>query len=109
MPHPLYRLQTRALTALFVSREPLDEWLARWGQAADPATRLAEMRAANPVRIPRNHRVEQAIRAGYRGDFAPFHRLVDGLAAPCTEQAEYADLETPPRPEEIVHETFCGT
>ena len=31
------------------------------------------------------------------------------LAAPYAEQVEYADLETPPRPEEIVQETFCGT
>ena len=67
------------------------------------------MRAANPILIPRNHRVEQAIQAAYRGEYAPFHRLVDALAAPYAEQPEYADLETPPRPEEIVHTTFCGT
>ena len=70
---------------------------------------LAAMRAANPILIPRNHRVEQAIQRGYGGDFGPFHRLVDALAAPYAEQAEYADLEAPPRPEEIVHQTFCGT
>jgi uncharacterized protein YdiU (UPF0061 family) len=67
------------------------------------------MRGANPILIPRNHRVEQAIQRAYVGDFAPFHRLVDALAAPYAEQVEYADLETPPQPEEIVHETFCGT
>jgi uncharacterized protein YdiU (UPF0061 family) len=53
--------------------------------------------------------VEQAIQSAYVGDFVPFHRLVDALAAPYAEQVEYADLETPPRPEEIVQETFCGT
>jgi uncharacterized protein YdiU (UPF0061 family) len=67
------------------------------------------MRAANPILIPRNHRVEQAIQSAYAGDFAPFHRLVDGLAAPYADRVEYAHLETPPRPEEIVHKTFCGT
>jgi uncharacterized protein YdiU (UPF0061 family) len=67
------------------------------------------MRGANPILIPRNHRVEQAIQSAYIGDLAPFHRLVDALAAPYAEQVEYADLETPPQPEEIVHETFCGT
>ena len=71
--------------------------------------RLADMRAANPILIPRNHRVEQAIHSAYGGDSAPFHRLVDALAAPYAEQAEYADLEMPPRPEEMVHQTFCGT
>ena len=67
------------------------------------------MREANPILIPRNHRVEQAIQAGYKGDLAPFHRLVDALKNPFAEQEEYSDLETPPRHEEVVHETFCGT
>ena len=97
------------LTAMFAGREPLTRWLARWREKADFATHLADMRAANPIRIPRNHRVEQAIQSAYGGDFASFHRLVDGLATPYSEQVEYADLEMPPRPEDIVHETFCGT
>jgi len=100
-------LQT--LSAMFSGSDAFEEWFARWRSEADLAGRLADMRAANPILIPRNHRVEQAIRAAYYGEFAPFHRLVDALAAPYAEQAEYADLETPPRPEEIVHETFCGT
>ena len=97
------------LAAMFSGNGPFAQWFAQWRRAADPPLRLADMRAANPILIPRNHRVEQAIQSAYGGDFAPFHRLVDALAAPYAEQAEYADLETPPRPEEIVRETFCGT
>jgi uncharacterized protein YdiU (UPF0061 family) len=67
------------------------------------------MHAANPVLIPRNHQVERAIQIAYGGDCAPFHRLVDALAEPYAERLEYADLEMPPRPDEIVHQTFCGT
>ena len=100
---------SETLTAMFSSSEPFEEWFAKWRSEAEPAKHLADMRAANPILIPRNHRVEQAIQSAYRGDFAPFHRLVDALAAPYADQVEYADLETPPRPEEIVHETFCGT
>ena len=99
----------KALTTMFSSSEPFEEWFAKWRSEADSATHLVDMQAANPVRIPRNHRVEQAIQSAYGGDFAPFHRLVDGLAAPYAEQVEYADLETPPGPEEVVRETFCGT
>ena len=51
----------------------------------------------------------QAIQSAYGGDFAPFHRLVDALAAPYVDQVEYVDLEAPPQPDEVVHETFCGT
>ena len=100
---------SQTLAALFSSSEPLEQWLAKWRQAANPATRLADMRAANPLLIPRNHRVEQAIQSAYRDDFAPFHRLMDALAAPYAEEREYADLEVPPQPEEVVRETFCGT
>ena len=100
---------SKTLAAMFSSSEPFEEWFAKWRTKADPARHLADMRAANPILIPRNHRVEQAIQSAYRGDFSPFHRLVDALAAPYADQVEYADLETPPRPEEVIHETFCGT
>jgi len=99
----------QAVGSMCSSSEPFERWFARWRSEADPAGRLADMRAANPVLIPRNHRVEQAIQSAYGGDFAPFHRLVDALATPYAEQVEYADLATPPRTEEIVHQTFCGT
>jgi uncharacterized protein YdiU (UPF0061 family) len=98
------------LSGMFSSREPFEKWFAKWrGETAEASSRLAAMRCANPTLIPRNHRVEQAIQSAYAGDFAPFHRLIDALAAPYADQVEYADLETPPGPEEIVRQTFCGT
>jgi uncharacterized protein YdiU (UPF0061 family) len=100
---------SKTLAAMFFSGEPFEKWFAKWRSEANPVKHLADMRAANPILIPRNHRVEQAIQGAYRGDFVPFHRLVDALAAPYAEQAEYEDLEMPPRPEEIVRKTFCGT
>ena len=100
---------SKTLAAMFSSSEPFEKWVAKWRSEANPAKHLADMRAANPILIPRNHRVEQALQSAYAGDFAPFHRLIDALAAPHADRIEYADLETRPRPEEIVHETFCGT
>ena len=67
------------------------------------------MRAANPIFIARNHRVEQAIAAANEGDFGPFDRLCDALRRPFDEQPENADLENAPTPDEVVQETFCGT
>ena len=103
------REDSQTLAAMFSFNEPFEKWFAKWCSDANPAKHLADMRAANPILIPRNHRVEQAIQSAYGGDFAQFHRLVDALAAPYVDQVEYADLETPPRREEIVHQTFCGT
>ena len=100
---------SKTLAAMFSGSDAFEKWFAKWSSEASPAKYLGDMRAANPILIPRNHRVEQAIQAAYGGEYAPFHRLVDALAVPYAEQPEYADLETPPRPEEIVHKTFCGT
>jgi uncharacterized protein YdiU (UPF0061 family) len=69
------------------------------------------MRAANPAVIPRNHLVEEAIAAAVnKSDFAPFESLLAVLARPYDDLpstlARYAD---PPRPEQVVRQTFCGT
>lgn len=97
------------LRARFADPDPFDRWFEKWVSEADGDTRPSAMRAANPILIPRNHRVEQAIQAAYSGSYGPFHRLVDALADPYSEQSDYADLEAPPEADEVVHQTFCGT
>ncbi len=83
-----------------------DAWKARLQRENDPR---ATMMSANPVFIPRNHRVEQMIQAALRGDYAPFHRLNDVLSRPYEDQPEAIDLTRPPSEGEVVHATFCGT
>lgn len=98
-------------------REPagLDAWLERWRnrlarEVRPEAERREAMRQANPAFIPRNHLVEEAIEAAVGdGNLAPFHRLVDVLAAPFDEGSGDAHHAAPPRPDQVVHQTFCGT
>ncbi len=98
------------LSAMFSAPAPFEAWFGEWENATSASTvRSDTMRGANPILIPRNHRVEQAIQAAYTGDYSPFHRLTEALASPFEEQPGEADLESPARPEEVVHETFCGT
>jgi uncharacterized protein YdiU (UPF0061 family) len=91
--------------------EGVDDWLAAWenitGGAGEERSRL--MRAHNPIIIPRNHRVEEAIAAAEVGEFAPFHRLTEALATPYDEDPAAAIYERSPEPSEVVCETFCGT
>ena len=101
-----------AARAEFRDPAAFDAWLPGWqAQVAGipDADRVAIMQGANPAFIPRNHRVEQAIQAGLKGDFTPFHRLNAVLARPFQDQPEATDLMAPPTPEEEVRETFCGT
>ena len=67
------------------------------------------MARANPVLIPRNHRIEQMIAAAVAGDFTPFERMMRALATPFADEAEFADLRRPPAEDEVVKATFCGT
>jgi uncharacterized protein YdiU (UPF0061 family) len=99
---------------LFRSPGEFDTWAARWQERLqhDPQSvseRASSMRAVNPVYIPRNHMVERAIRDANGGDFALFETLQRLLLRPFEEQAGMAGFEEPPRPEERVLQTFCGT
>ena len=101
--------------ALFADPEAFDAWAARWRQrlAAEDrgaAERSRAMRAVNPAYIPRNHRVEQAIEAAMtEGDLGPVDQLLTVLADPYADHPGYEHLALPPRPEEVVQRTFCGT
>ncbi|MBW2161396.1 MAG: hypothetical protein JRH14_15760 [Deltaproteobacteria bacterium] len=39
----------------------------------------------------------------------PFEQLIDVLTSPYDEQPSQERYAAPPRPEQIVRETFCGT
>jgi len=101
--------------ALFEFPDAVQPWLARWRErvgreSTSAENRRAAMYRANPVFIPRNHLVEAAIVAATEhGDFSLFHQLVDVLENPHVYRPEFARFATPPRPEEIVRQTFCGT
>ena len=98
----------------FLREAPILEWLAAWRLHLQEAginakSAATTMRLANPVIIPRNHRIEEVIQAGKQGDFAPFHRLHGILQHPFDEQLAFSEYENPPEPHEVVCATFCGT
>lgn len=87
---------------------------ARWrqrvsNQAIESADASALMNSVNPIFIPRNHRIEQAIKEAVAGDLTVFNDLNTVLAQPFLEQAEFAKYAEPPLPHERVTQTFCGT
>ena len=101
--------------ALFDDPEQFDQWAMKWRERLcedniDDATRQANMQAVNPVYIPRNHQIEAAIRAAEdHDDFSVFHDLHKVLQKPYELQVEKGTYMLPPEPDEIVHQTFCGT
>ena len=67
------------------------------------------MNRVNPVYIPRNHLVEEALTAATAGDLAPFRRLLDVVSDPY-EQRPGLDGYTRPAPAGCdPYVTYCGT
>jgi uncharacterized protein YdiU (UPF0061 family) len=100
---------------LFKSPESFDQWVIKW-QARLAKETLSEdehcaiMQSVNPAYIPRNHQVEAAIRAAEdHNDFSVFNALHEVLETPFELQTGKDKYLLPPKPEEIVHQTFCGT
>ena len=98
-----------SVTRFFHQPKAFERWLTLWQDATGNKPRTTAMQTANPILIPRNHRIEQAIQNAYAGDFALFHRLVEAWQKPFTENAATADLEAAPLAHEVVQNTFCGT
>lgn len=101
-------------TALFGQTKDSETWLQDWekqrsASGISETESEARMAAANPIYIPRNHRVEEAIIAGQSGDYARLHKLCDVLQTPFTEQNGQEEYENAPLPHEVIHQTFCGT
>ena len=93
----------------------MDAWLADWTAAlGDAPYRLrastAAMHTVNPIYIPRNHLVVEALSAATAGDLDPFGALLDVLADPWTERPGL-DRYAAAAPAEVTacYRTFCGT
>ncbi len=83
-----------------------DAWLARW-RAHEPDADA--MDRVNPVHIPRNHLVEEALDAATAGDDGPLHRLVEVLAQPFTALPGGERYAEPGPTDGPRYRTFCGT
>ena len=90
----------------------LDRWQARVRAPGEPVTAIADrMDATNPIYIPRNHLVENALDAAVDdNDLRPFEKLLSIVTDPFTERSADAPAALPGTPEQTRgYRTFCGT
>lgn len=83
-----------------------DAWAARWLALSPDA---AVMDRTNPVYVPRNHLVEEALDAATDGDLDPLGRLVDAVTAPFDERPGLEAYAEPAPASFGAYRTFCGT
>jgi uncharacterized protein YdiU (UPF0061 family) len=87
------------------------KWQARLSRQAQPIDEvIARMQNSNPVIIPRNHKVEEALAAAVdSGDLRPMHRLLEALATPFEDNPEKQGYRDPAPAGSEPYQTFCGT
>ena len=94
--------------------EEFKSWHARWHKQIKLEDQDLEschslMRSVNPAVIPRNHKVEEVLTSSEQGDFKPLHNLLEAIENPYENRENLVPYQEPPRPEERVLQTFCGT
>lgn len=105
----------KAVRELFLDPTAFDRWALQWrtrlaAEERSDADRQAAMRAVNPLYIPRNHLVEEALAAAVDElDFRPFEMLLSVLSRPFEEQADKSRYADPPENGGGRYRTFCGT
>jgi serine/tyrosine/threonine adenylyltransferase len=100
------RGDTEPARGLFVDLAGFDDWVSRWRALSPDAE---SMDRANPIYIPRNHLVEEALAAATAGDLTPVEQLLDAVTAPYDERPGLERYASPAPEDFGSYQTFCGT
>lgn len=109
---------TRSLSSQSVAQQSIDEladWYTDWrqrlaSQEEDAKTIQSRMRHANPVVIPRNYHMEQAIGECLEsGDSSAADSFLDVLRSPYHATSNTLQYQLVPDGADVGYQTFCGT
>ena len=103
------------LSALITNFERYANWKVDWknrlqADSGELKASLELMQQANPIYIPRNWHVEQALKkAATNNDFSLFDDMLEVLKNPYTQQDAFEKYASTPYPSTSAYQTFCGT
>ncbi|MBA4302692.1 MAG: YdiU family protein [Sphingobacteriaceae bacterium] len=94
--------------------EAFQSWYANWQKViitSSSCERASELMAANnPLYIPRNHLVEEALEAANKGSLEPFETMLRVVRQPYTYRSGLEKFRQGAEPQfEEAYQTFCGT
>lgn len=97
-----------------INRSDFKPWLLKWKDAINNSCGMQQakqlMKTHNPVFIPRNHIVEQALDEAVNGNLSLFEKLLGVLSQPYQYQNNLRDFMKPSNTDfEMSYQTFCGT
>jgi len=91
---------------LFLDLPGFDAWVNSWLTLGPEAEMMDRV---NPVHIPRNHLVEEALTAAAKGDLDPIERLLDAVTSPFDKRPGLDRFAAPAPKDFGTYRTFCGT
>jgi len=110
-------LQTNnsALSFKIYNQESFKQWVSKWqalliekGIVINDALQI--MKRNNPIFIPRNHLVEEALNnACQANDYLLFHQLLKVVSNPNQSHKEFTDYQNLPIDADSTYKTYCGT
>ena len=91
-----------------------DNWYKRWQNRIKKNNKALQesinlMQSNNPVFIPRNHLVENALEAANNNNLEPFKTLLTVFKTPYKDTTKFNEYKTPAKPSDTLYQTFCGT
>ena len=103
-----------AVRNLFKEPDAFNAWVVRWQKRLEQEDIVAETTAqsmdrVNPIYIPRNHKVEEALVAAVNQDMTPFTKLLEVVIQPFDEVAGNEAYAEPAPATNRRYQTFCGT
>ena len=108
--------QDDAVYTLFKDASAIQAWVKQWldriaRDSNDVEQSFTQMNQVNPIYIPRNHLVEEAINAGVNSeDFSKLETLIEVTSKPFDLQTNKERYTSPADAEfNNTYKTFCGT
>ena len=109
-----YLMNTNDIKDQIYKDESFKKWQKLWYKRLD-LNKVSEekylklMRSTNPLIIPRNHNVEEALKAASKNDFQLFNELLEVLKTPYKSKDNISKFLEPAPVSKEKYQTFCGT
>ena len=109
-----YLMNTNNVEDEIFKVENFKKWQERWHKRLKINNTSEEkyfdlMKSTNPIIIPRNHKVEEALKAANENNFELFHNLLKVLKLPYNSNADISEYQKPASKTDEKYQTFCGT
>ena len=94
--------------------EAFISWFEEWKKRSklnnsSKEKQIELMKKNNPIVIPRNHKVEEALSEAYNGNLEKMNKLNNVLKNPYSNQKDITEYQVPAPMTDEKYQTFCGT